>query len=223
VADAQEERFYEDGDEPYFVTIGFRSRFLTPNSTQTFWSGYVNGGYFSGLDDGAVRTLPAFMNGASFSNLNRVSLSNRPEVIGAITVAIENDWTSDSTIRSMMNDLQTALKPILVSLVEQGQINLADPAGSVSQAVSQLKASFEPSFWQKVGLFLGSYGNPDDVIGYHLFAFLVTGDAVSFPPSTDPQVSLGVLPTSNLPLTVQFRGDGAVYNIASNIRYVPAN
>ena len=37
VWDAQEESWISDGDEPYFVMIGFRSRFFTPNSTSAFY------------------------------------------------------------------------------------------------------------------------------------------------------------------------------------------
>ena len=216
------------GDEPYVVTIGFRSKYRTPNSTQAFWNGYINGDYFSGLGNGAVRTLPSFMNGVSFSNLNRVSLNNilagqMPEIIGAITISIEDDWTSDGTITSLMNDLAVSLKTVLVSLIEQGQIDLADPATSIKQAVSQLKSSFEPSLWQKVKLFLGSYGDPDDVIGFQAFVYAVTDSTVSFPTQNLPGLSAGVLPYGNTPMTIRFKGDGATYDVSSNVKYVPAN
>lgn len=213
------------GDEPYFVTIGFRSKYRTANSTQTFWNGYINGDYFSGLGSGAIRTLPSFMGGVSFANLNRVSLTNiaagqMPEVIGAITVSIEDDLTSDGTIAGLMNDLAASLKTTLVSLIEQGQINLADPATSIKQAVTQLKSSFEPSFWQKVKIFLGSYGDPDDVIGFHAFVYAVTDYSVPFTAPTDPNLSAGVLPYGENPMTVRFKGDSATYDISSNVKYV---
>jgi hypothetical protein len=215
------------GDEPYFVTIGFRSKYRTPNSTRTFWNGYINGDYFSGLGNGAVRTLPSFMNGVSFSNLNRVSLANilagqMPEVIGAISISIEDDWTSDSTMIGLMNDLAASLKTMLVGLIEQGQLNLADPASSIKQAVAQLKSSFEPSFWQKVKLFLGSYGDPNDVIGFHAFVYAVTDYSLPFTAPVDPTLSAGVLPYGDNPLTVRFQGDGAIYDVSSNIKYLPA-
>jgi len=41
VVQAQEHGLFSNGDEPYFVVIGFRSRFKTPNSTSTTWSGYL--------------------------------------------------------------------------------------------------------------------------------------------------------------------------------------
>jgi hypothetical protein len=120
----------------------------------------------------------------------------------------------------MINNLQGALQTLLVNLIEQGQIDLSDPGNSVKQAVTQLKSSFEPSFWQKVGLFLGSYGNPDDVIGFHAFVYVVTDNTVSFTAPDDPELSAGVLPYGTLPLTVRFAGDGAVYDVASNVKYV---
>ena len=210
------------------MTIGFRSKYKTPNSTQTFWNNFILGDYFSGLGNGAVRTLPVYMNGASFYNLNRVSLSNilagqMPEIIGAITISIEDDWTSNDTIKSMMNDLATSLKTMLVSLIEQGQIDLADLAASINQAVSQLKSKFEPSFWQKVKLFLGSYGDPDDVIAFHAFVYAVTDNTVPFDVPSDPNTNAGVLPYGNQAMTIRFKGDGATYDVSGNVIYLPAN
>jgi hypothetical protein len=225
VTDDQEDHFFENGDEPYFVTIGFRSRVFTPNSTQVFWNQTINGDYFSGLHNGAVRTLPWFMNGVSFPNVNRVSATDIqngqfPEIIGAITISFEHDLTSSGTITNMINDLQGALRTSLVNLIEHGQLDPTDPAGSIKQEVAQLKSSFEPSFWQKVNLFLGSFGNPDDVIGLHAFVYAVTDNTVVFPNSSDPELSTGMLPYGNLPLTVRFAGDSAVYDVSSTVRYV---
>ncbi len=215
------------GDEPYIVTIGFRSRYRTPNSTYTFWNSYINGDYFSGLGNGAVRTLPAFMNGVSFSNLNRVSLSNilagqMPEIIGAISISIEDDLTSDGTMKSVMNDAAAALKSVLVNLIEQGQIDLNDPSASIEDAINRVRSSFEPSFFEKVVLFLRSFADPDDVIGFHAFVYAVTDASVDIPNQSLPGISLGILPNGSVPMNLRFQGDGATYDVSSTVRYVPA-
>jgi hypothetical protein len=218
------------GDEPYFVTVGFRSRFLTANSTQTFWNGNIDGGYFSGffsgLGTGAIRTLPLSMNGVSFANLKRVSKANilagqMPEIIGAITVSLEDDLTSDGVMTGLMNNFAAALKTTLVDLIERGQLDLANPEASIRQAIAQLQSSLEPSLWQKIKIFLGSLGDPDDVIGFHAYVYAVTDNSVSFTAPINSLLSAGVLPYGDSPFTARYQGDGATYDVSSNVKYVP--
>ena len=48
----QEDGLFSDGDEPYLVFIGFRSKFRTPGSTQAFWSGYLEDDWANGIESG---------------------------------------------------------------------------------------------------------------------------------------------------------------------------
>ena len=121
-----------------------------------------------------------------------------------------------------MNDLAASLKTMLTGLIEQGQINLADPVSSIKQAVAQFKSSIKPSLLQKIKLFLGSYGDPDDTIGFHTFFYAVTDSTVPFTPQNEPDLNADILPYGNVPMTVRFQGDGATYDVSSNVKYVSA-
>jgi hypothetical protein len=98
-----------------------------------------------------------------------------------------------------------------------------DPGNSIKQAVAQFKSSFEPSFWQKVKIFLGSYGDPDDTIGVYMFAYAVTDTTVPFPALNEPGLSAGMLPFGNQAFSLRFQSDGATYDVSSNVKYLPAN
>ncbi|HYU86635.1 MAG TPA: hypothetical protein VEK80_17660 [Kribbellaceae bacterium] len=50
ILDADEDGFASDGDEPYLVAVGFRSRFRTPGSTQVFWGEMLDDKWANGVE-----------------------------------------------------------------------------------------------------------------------------------------------------------------------------
>ena len=56
VRDAQEDGILSDGDEPYIVTLGFRSKFRTPGSTTVFWGHDLH--ELGDLDEGDSAGIP---------------------------------------------------------------------------------------------------------------------------------------------------------------------
>src|SRR5687768_2207674 len=98
VHDADEDDFFSDGDEPYFVTMGVRSRLGVPGTTEVFWSGVLDDDWANGIDDGGAAGIPSSMGRLDFPGVETPGVAEliggaRPEVIGAVIVAIESDAT----------------------------------------------------------------------------------------------------------------------------------
>jgi hypothetical protein len=232
VADAQEESFFSNGDEPYFVVIGFRSRFDTPGSTQTFWSGYLDDDWADGVDDGDRRNIPRDMGLLSFPGVQPVTAAEiasgeMPELVGAIAIAIESDATPWGTIRNLMNELKSALNSEVKRLIEDGTLDLSNPGPDIAGAIEAVKSSIEPTFWEKVGIFLSSFGDPDDIIGTHFFSFAAVDPALGsfFNPSNLPaNATVGVLAEQEFRIgdnPIVFRGDGATYQVTTSVDSEP--
>ncbi len=227
VQDAQEESFFSNGDEPYFVVIGFRSRFNTSNSTQTFWSGFLNDDWADGVDDGDQRNIPRQMGTVSFPNVKTVTrdelLSGEQlELVGAVAIAFESDATPFSTIRSLVDELRSSLEGEVRRLIEEGQLNLANPGPDIASAINQVKSSIEPSFLEAVGLFLESLGDPDDVIGIHTFLFAAADPTLAnlIPLPSLPNATIGVLTEQQFTIgqnPIVFSGDGATYQVMTSV------
>jgi hypothetical protein len=170
-------------DEPYFVVIGFRSRFNTPGSTQLYWSHYLDD-YDDDvlgdpLEDSTVATIPRYMGKVVFHNVEPIfSISQvlsgavMPELIGAIAIAIESDVTSFGTISDMMDTLVAQLRQELVKLVEQATVPPTED--QLQQAVANVKEAMMDS--GDFGDWLASLGDIDDFVDHHLFLFLSSLD-----------------------------------------------
>jgi hypothetical protein len=219
VSDAQEEDFWSDGDEPYFIVIGFRSRFNTPNSTSAFWSGALDDEWAEGVDDGSKKNIPADMGRVSFQNVNRLSLNEilqgeRAEVVGALAIAVESDSTPWGTIRDMMNGLKRAVEQETKHLVEGGILDRNNPNKAkedIEQAIKNVKNSADTSFWTAVE----SFFDADDIIEHHVFVFAATDQTVPFNSPTLNNGTLGRL--REQALNVTFKGDGATYKVRTAV------
>lgn len=226
VSDAQEESWLSDGDEPYFIMISFRSRFSTPDSTSTWTNDYDDDDWAAGVDDGNERNISVgipSMGFTGFVDVQRVSLQNlrrgvMPEILGALVIAMESDSTPWRSIRSMVNNLKNAIEEELERLVEDGELNLLNPGPDIQEAVQNIFDSLAPDFWDIVGAVVESAGDPDDVIGYHLFLYAAVDNTVpvNFPPIAN--VTSGRLAAQEFSLDsnpIVFRGNGATYRVAA--------
>jgi len=232
VADrVQEDELLSDGDEPYLVVVGFRSRFRTAGSTQVFWGRDLH--ELDDLDDaGDSVAVPPSMGELFFPGLQIVSRDaliggTFPEVFGAFVIAMESDATPFGEIRDQIDELKGALHNELARLVERGELVsnlLADPeviAGEVrtnlGAAVRNVIGALKVSVWEGLSIWLQSFTDPDDIIGFHAHVFAGVDDSLGqlLPAMSSAQMNVG--PHRPQPVDVVIEGDGARYRVQGDV------
>jgi hypothetical protein len=228
--DAQEESFFSNGDEPYLAVIQFRVIPGVPGSTHVQFLGNL-AEIAQNIDDGDSATIPDSMALASFpdvqyANLQQIIGGTSPEIVGAVTVAMESDASPWSAINGIMNDVAAELDHQLRTQIEPMTfldiVNGDTAATKLADAATAIQAAAEPEFWQAVGIFFSSFGDPDDVIGFKvLFNVAVSGSDLQ--DIVDTKLGSG-MPAAvvggalrNEPLDVDYAGDGATYRVRWNI------
>jgi|GEM_PF-3290395 len=226
VEKAQEDGVFSDGDEPYLVMLGFRSRFRTPSSTSVFWAGDLH--ELGELDSGDSAGIPPSMGFIQFPGVGIVSLaevmSGRfPEVFGAFILCFESDATPFGAVRDLIEKLRGALQRELVRLVEDSALIsdfTASPATMGKRAEEELRrtmgnvtAAIVPSALEAIGLWLRSFADPDDLIGHQVVMFAGVDDSLGrrLPEISGPRISVGRFRPG--PLELVFSGDDARYRV----------
>ncbi|MEI6504158.1 MAG: hypothetical protein WCP21_24355, partial [Armatimonadota bacterium] len=192
------------GDEPYFVTVQFRSRFSTPGSTRV-WRGNGPYEFASNLKIGANVDIPANMGQYDFANVQSFTIADgcrlqRPEVIGAMVLCLEHDFSPFSDINDLVGAaIDRGVAPALQRLVETRAIPLTPEA--TQQLINdsynlgpQIMNSMQPSTWDIVSLLFNAGFDADDFVDYHGFLWL----------AADPEVEPLLQRPSNLPPKVHF-------------------
>jgi hypothetical protein len=232
--DAQEESWYSNGDEPYVAVIRFRVKPGVAGSTQVQFLGNLQE-IAQDIDDGDVASIPAAMGATTFTDVTPIGIQavlggSSPEIVGAVTVAMESDASPWSAINGIMNDVRAELDTQLRAQVET--MTLADlldsetAAARLEVAAERVEAAATPSFWRGVGIWFSSFGDPDDVIGFKVLFFVaVNGELAD---AVDAQLASG-LPAEVVgralrsgPLDVTYAGDGATYRVRWNVAITPA-
>ncbi|MEZ4703128.1 MAG: hypothetical protein R2834_22565 [Rhodothermales bacterium] len=118
VVDAQEDKSLlgiplSDGDEPYFVMFGFRSRFGRTGSTQIDLNDYDNSDWGGGLRTGQQANIPTGMGQLRFDAVQA------DEVIGFVAVAFESDRTPWAVMRNRVNEVKEIVKANVARSVEE--------------------------------------------------------------------------------------------------------
>ncbi|MEQ8841372.1 MAG: hypothetical protein RIB98_10345 [Acidimicrobiales bacterium] len=230
VVQAQEDGFFENGDEPYVAVIKWRVIPGTAGSASAEFIGNL-AELGSGADDGAVLSIPSSMGAVQFPNVQNstfddlIAFGKVPELVGTVMIVMESDLTPWGTINNLMNDVESALQAELVNQVEPLTIaQLTDPqavAAALTTAAANVEAAVTPGIWDSILLFLGSLGNPDDpidvgftvwVAAYGPLGQLIDQNLLSALP---PGSTGGVWFNSVEPIstTVRFSGDGAIYDV----------
>jgi hypothetical protein len=223
VKNADEDDFWSDGDEPYFIVIGFRSTFNKPGSTDAFWGRHLYEVH-DGADDGDQAHIHNRMGIVSFPdveivNLNDILSRKFPELIGAVVIAMESDATPFGSIRDQIDNVERTLEQELQRLVEQGQLSLSNPQADLTQAMNRIKSSAVPKGLDAFWVWLSSWGDPDDVIGVHIFLFAAVEDG--FPvPDIPGNITAGSLQEryykiGQTPLV--FKGNGSTFEVSASI------
>ena len=229
VSDAQEDGWFSDGDEPYFIIVNFRSRFNTPNSTATWNNGYNDDDWANGIGAGKEKNIHFSMGYSLFADVQRISLQNilagtMPEILGSLVIAMESDSSPWGTIGDMVDDLRDAIEGELEQLVEDGGLNLLNPGPDIAESLKDIRDSIVPDFWESVGMVIEAGGDPDDIIGFHLFLFAAVNNTVPINFPAVANVTSGRLITREFLIGVNpivFRGDGAVYRVAARVEPCP--
>lgn len=222
--DAQEEAWYSNGDEPYVAVIQFRVTPGVPGSTSVQYLGNLQE-IADHVDDGDSATIPDAMAATSFPDVQPRSLANivdgfNPEIVGAVTVALESDNSPWSAINGIMNDVKNELDTQLRAQIET--LSFADiltpgaAAARLEEAANRIEAAAEPSFWEGVGIWFQSFGDPDDVIDFKVLFFVAVQEDLT----STVNAQLAGLPSSIVgqalqdgPLDLDYSGDGATYRI----------
>lgn len=186
VLNAEEDDFFSNGDEPYFVNIGFRAKLGVSGSAQTIWNGFLNDKWAAGITGGQTRAIPAAMGRVEFPGVTMLDVlamtqligkpkpeTPRPEIIGVVSLAFESDSTPFSAISSKMNEVRNAISGALTDIIANnttpiGKLTAAQLQGSVKMASDALSAKLTPTIWEAVSLFLQSFTDPDDFVGLRI-------------------------------------------------------
>ena len=178
VADAQEENWWWDnGDEVQLGVIAFRTVLGSPGTTHAWYVGNDLRTLCSGADDGKVCSIPDSTGRADFGYVREVGLDDidrgyHPTIVGTIQVAMEEDETPDSAMEGIFRDLATITDQELTiaseGLSDASLDSLGDVTARFKEAAKRIKDRAQPRWYDKVRLFLQSWGNPDDVIDFKI-------------------------------------------------------
>lgn len=178
VDQAQERSLFSNGDEPYVIMLGFRSRWGTPGSTRVFWPGVLQD--LGHLKSGRSAAIPPSIGTLTFDGVQNLSAAHvaagmNPEVFGAFVMVMESDNSTWGNVRSRINQAATDLSKRLVGIVEKKQVvpDRAAPAdkltagiySTLGKVINEIQAGFEGSVWNKMTSWLSGFGDPDDCIG----------------------------------------------------------
>lgn len=227
--DAQEESWYSNGDEPYLAVIQFRVIPGVPGSTEVHFLGNLQE-VAQNIDDGDSATIPDSMALASypdvqFANLQQIITGTSPEIVGAVTVAMESDGSPWSAINGIMDDVAAELDTQLRNQIEpMSFLEIVDgdtAATRLEEAAEAIQAAAEPSFWNGVGIWFSSFGDPDDVISFKVL-FNVAVSGADLQDVVDARLGSGLPPSvvggalRNESVDVDYSGDGATYRVNWN-------
>lgn len=203
------------GDDPYFVVIGFRSRYRTPGSTQTFWSKAVwdDGKHMYLGDDPSKNGLniPEGEDRFILPEMGRMVIPNvelftfedltrgkLPEIMGALVIAVESDNCADAMMTAGFEEAQAVLQQKLVELVEQGQIEPTNlDAAALTGIRDDLESKAVAAAKDEGNIFeqIACLADKDAIIDHHLFLYSAVEPTIGnfIPRSQDPHISWGAL------------------------------
>lgn len=189
VFNAQETAWHEDNDELRLATISFRTTPGVAGSTEVVFNEDSVDRVASDLDDGDVRIIPNSRGLYTFEDLDIVTFEELlagdvPEIFGQLVIGIEDDGTPTSAIRGLLRDVRDELDVQLRNIIETMSIAdiLADPDGLAerfSQAAVEIEEAATPGLLEKIGLFVSSFFNPDDILSFNFLFFVPVGPVLA--------------------------------------------
>jgi hypothetical protein len=229
VNDAQEEGIFSNGDEFYIAQIGFRSTPGRAGSTSTFFQGGLSD--VSSLDDGDTKSIPDAQGRVAFANVTSRGLTDvlqgqNPEIIGTFSVVFESDATPFSTINGMMGTLAGTARTEIAKVIEP--LTLADLGNGtaisarLADAKNRIRSQAAPSTLQSIGIFLGSFGDPDDLVAFKANVFVAVDSSLAG--TVDGQLGMNIPSSTGIggalrdrSYSLNFSGDGANYDVGYHV------
>jgi hypothetical protein len=235
VRNADEDSWYSNGDEPTFAVVAFRTTLGVQGSTQAWrLSGFDQ--LCTGAEEGDTCSIPDSTGRAYFGSVHTPTVDEmragaRPELIGTIQVTVEDDATSTSTMNSVLDRLVDATRTELAAASEGvTAADLADlgrVASRFTSISSRIRDRIELSWWDKLTTWIGSAGDPDDLIDYKVT--IMVGVDRSLQQQVDLQLyaalrDSGMAAAVLYPrdVTFQHRADGVHYDVSERVSYMPA-
>jgi hypothetical protein len=173
------------------------------------------------------------MGRVAFANVTRLGLAEvaegqTPEVIGTATVVMESDLTRDAKVDSLFTEAAAEVQPILAAVSEQVSIDelLGDSealAALLAQLICDVNEALALTVGQKVVLFLGAAGDPDDLVARKINIFVAVDDVLA--PRFDAAVSDALPAGAGVggglrarTYEQRFSGRGARYDVSFGVR-----
>lgn len=217
------------GDEVKVASIVFRTTPGKQGSTSVRAQGPI--GEIANVHEGETHPIPDNTGRVTFPNVTRRGLAdvlagNNPELLGTLTAVLESDLSSDDRIRQLFVEAADEAEPIVADAIESLSLaDLANPdvlADKLAELVAQVREAVALTAGQKIGLFLSSFGDPDDQIAEKLNLFVAVDDSLA--PTVDAALA-GAVPASQgvagalRPRTYNqtFTGKGASYRITFQV------
>jgi hypothetical protein len=224
VEKVQETGLFSDGDEPYIAVIAYRGTLGVPGSTTTRFLGGLKE-LSTGAKKNRLLSIPDAMGRASFSQVVRRSATDlkrgvKPEIVGTVTMVMESDATPFSEMNRAFNraaiELRKQLDPVISSM-NPGSTG-AQLGSRIASIAPKIRQAAMGSTGDRVRVFLRSWADPDDVIGFGVTGFVAVDDTLgasmeSWITSQVP-ASLGTFgQLRNRTFDQVFSGDGARYRV----------
>lgn len=210
----------DNGDEPYFMVVGFRTTPDSRGSTQVFWNKDI-GVFQSAVPAGYTIAIPANQGRLTFPNVRTTRASNigsqKPEIIGFFVVAMENDGSDTELFESGMHSRLDTVKQLLIDTIESRTLGDIVTNG-VNIDEQTVMSRFESNIFQTILTWGLSGGDPDDRIGFHAVAYVAIDDSIPLPPSNSSLITLErLLPMGTglpgNPDDITLTGNGASYSV----------
>jgi hypothetical protein len=192
------------GDEPYLIMLSYRVRLGERGSTEIWLNSYRSASV-TGLGAGQRRVLPPSMGETTFADLELPTVASLmrtgdlPELFGAVLIAVDSDGSSWGIIDDLVRRVQAELYAVLEDEAEDLSVlafaNRGTLRDTMTKVRQRLRDSLQLTLLQVLNLWASSFGDPDDIIGYHTVAALAmdkdTTDSLSF--SRGRHTTLGVI------------------------------
>ncbi len=180
VIEAQEDGWFENGDELVLATIDFRVQPGVAGSAEAFYSSGSFELAAGGLRDGDVASISNSAGLFTFDDLKVSSpstvLAGQPiDIVGQVVVGIERDLTPGWIIREALRDSAADLEALLADVLESRPIGdlLADPTALMDDlANASAILNTDRAWYENLLLKIVSLGNDDDILNFNVLVFV---------------------------------------------------
>jgi len=222
----QQETNLTKGDEVYVASLKIRTTPSVAGTTSVvFTGGLVN---IANVNTGETHPIPNAMGRVPFANVTRlgateIAAGQVPEIIATATLVFEADLTRKAKVEKLLTEAADEIEPILAEASENVVVeDLLDEGvleDLLDQLIDDITEAVELTVGQKLLLFFGAVGDPDDPIERKVNVFFAVDDVLAPLVDTlvgnklDPDLGVGGGVRTRT-YTQRFSGRGATYDIS---------